>query len=102
MRADVDLIEGRDDVVAVSPAEAGHQRQIFLLRQLRGFEHVADAGRVHGDRLFAEHVFVGVDAGAKMHGPETGRRGEQHHVHAAVDQLLIGVQAEEHGSSARP
>ena len=90
----MDLIERRDNVVAISPAEAGDQRDIFLLGELRGFEHIAHAERVDGDRLFAKHMLAGFDAGAQMHGSKTRRRGENHNVDAAVDQLLIGVQSE--------
>src|SRR5216683_4998632 len=47
--AGVDLIERRDHVVAIAPAEAGDQRKIFFFGELGGLEHVANAGRIHCD-----------------------------------------------------
>ena len=92
----MNLIEGRDNIVAIAPAEAGDQRNILLLSELRRFEHVAHSERVDGDGLLAEHVFSSLDAGAQMRGPESGRRGENDDVDSTVDEFLISVEAEKY------
>ena len=80
--------------VFVAITEAGHNRQILLLRFTARFEDGANAGRVDGYGLFAEDVFAGGDGGLEMCRPKVRRRAEQHHV-ANGDDVLIRVEAGE-------
>jgi hypothetical protein len=41
-------------------------------------------------------VFAGFDRRAQVDGPETRRRRQHHHVHAGRNDLLVGVEPEEH------
>ena len=60
-----------------------------------GGQDVAHARRVDGDRLLHEDVLAGFDRRFEVHRAEAGRRGEDHQVGAAVDRLLVGVEADE-------
>ncbi len=93
-RARFQLVERGDDVVAIAPAKTGHQREVLLLGKLGRLQHVTHAERIHGDGLFAEYMLACFNAGAQMPRPETRRRGQDHHVHAAIDHLLIGIEPE--------
>lgn len=68
--------------------------RVFLLRLFHAFHHRAQAGAIDGHGLFAEDMLAGVDGGLDVHRTEAGRGGENHHVHAAVDDLLVGVEAD--------
>ena len=50
---------------------------------------------IHGHRLLGEHVLAGLDRGLQVHRPERRRRGEDHVVDVAGDDLLEGVPAGE-------
>ena len=80
----------------VAALRAGDDVQALLVRLLVGGQHLADAGRVHADRLFGEQVLAGRDRRLDVQRPEARRRG-QHDVvdFGAVDDLLVGVEAVE-------
>ena len=80
-------------VVAALQADADHE--VLLLGLFVGGQDAADAGRVDGDRLLHEDVLAGFDGGFEVDRAEAGRRGEDHQVGAAVDRLLVGVEADE-------
>ncbi len=69
--------------------------QILLLGFFDVRQHFADAGGIGGDGLFHEDVLAGFDGGFKMNRTETRRRGQNHQIYVAVDQLLIGVEPDE-------
>ena len=74
---------------------AGHHSQPLLFRQLAGGDEAPDADRVGGDRLLAENVLAGVDTGLEVLGAEAGRSGQDHVVDIGLEQLLVGVEADE-------
>ncbi len=78
----------------VAALGAGDDRQPFLVGLFMGGQHLADAGAVDGDRLLGEEVLAGLDRRLDVLRTEAGR-GRQHHQVAAVDDLLIGVEADE-------
>jgi hypothetical protein len=79
----------------VAPAKAGDEIQVLLLRLFGRGQHAAHAGGVDGHGLFAKDVFAGSDGGLEVHGAKMRRRGQNYHVHIAVDQLLGGVETHE-------
>jgi hypothetical protein len=79
----------------VAVAEAGDDRQALLPGLLARLDHAAHAGGVGRHRLLAEDVLAGGDGVLQLHRAEAGRRREQDDVDAGVDDLLVGVQAEE-------
>ena len=87
--------DGLAEAVVVAQAEARDDRQALRLRQLAALQHRADARGIDGDRLLGEDVLAGLDRGPEMQRPEVRRRAEQHHVDTAVDELLVGVEADE-------
>src|SRR5262249_10215841 len=83
------------DVAGLVPAlSAGDDRQPLGLGLFVGGQHLADAGPVDGDRLLGKELLARLDRRLDVEGPEPGRRG-QHHQVAAVDHLLVGVEADE-------
>ena len=94
-RAVVDALHRLALAVVVAPAEAGDDRQVLLLRLAARLQDRADAGGVDGDRLLAEDVLAGLDGRLEVQRPEVRRRGQEHHVDAAGDHLLVGVEADE-------
>jgi hypothetical protein len=86
---------GRGDDLPVSVRGAGDDREALLRRQLAQLEHLAGAAWVHGDGLFREDVLAGPDGGLEVHGAEDRRGGQQHDVHAAVNELLVAVEGDE-------
>ena len=83
------------DHVVVAPAEARDQREVLRLRQLLRGDDLAHPRRVRRARLLAEDVLVGVDRRRQVLRPEARRGRQQHHVDAAVDHLVVGIEAEE-------
>src|SRR5262249_52493351 len=79
----------------VAHLQPGDEREAFLLRFLGGGENRADAGAVHGAGLLGEDVLALLDGVLHVDGAEARRRGEEHDVHTAVDDLLVGVEADE-------
>ena len=75
----------------VAPAEAGHNREVLLFPNLGRIENRAHARRVGGHRFLDKAVFASLNYRAKCNGRKPGCR-ENHHVHPAVDQLLVGIQ----------
>ena len=83
------------DVAGLVPAlGAGDDGQLLALGLLVGGQHLADAGAVDADGLLGEEVLAGLDDRLDVQGPEARRR-RQHHQVAAVDHLLVGVEADE-------
>ena len=78
----------------VAALGAGDDRQALLVGFFVGGQHLADAGAVDGDRLLGEEMLAGLDRGLDVLGPEA-RRGRQHDQVAAVNDFLIGVEADE-------
>src|ERR1051326_6901132 len=77
------------------PLGARDEREPLLRRELGGGHDRAHALRVHGDRLFHEHVLPGVDGGRELTRPERGRRGEQHQVRVALEHFAVRVEPHE-------
>ena len=88
------LVEGTPCRV-ITPAVADHQRQVLVLGLGGGLQHAAHARGVGGHGFLAEHMLAGVDGRARCCGRKPGRGRQEHHVHAAVDHFLEGVQAHE-------
>ena len=96
--ADLAVLDAGDGFLIariVMPLQADGDHQVLLLRLFVGGEHAADAGPVDGDRLLHEDVLAGFDGGFEVQRAEAGRRGQDHQVDAAVDRLLVGVEADE-------
>ena len=91
-----DLPHRLPNVRVVPPAQAGDDGEILLLRLAARLHDALDAGRVDGDRLLDEAVLALVDGVREVLRPEMGRRRQQHDVDAAVDHLLVAVEADEH------
>src|SRR5262249_31422145 len=79
----------------VAALRAGGDAEILLLRFLVRGQYLADAGAVHGDWLLGEDVLALLDRVLNVLRPEAGGRRQQDDVDAAVDDLLIGVEADE-------
>jgi hypothetical protein len=94
-RAVVDLAVHRALRRRVSPAESGHQLGALVLRLLRGLHHLAKPRHVRGHRLLTEDVLPGTDRLLEMVRTESRRGREDHHVHAAVQNLVDRVEADE-------
>src|ERR1043166_9054605 len=94
-RAIVDFLHDRADTVVVAVTETRHEREALLLRFLRRLENAAYARRIRGHRLFGKHMFSSLYRSPEMNWPESRRRSQQHHIHAAINQLLIGIQTDE-------
>ncbi len=60
-----------------------------------GSQQSADTRGVAGHRLFHEHVFALSDRVFILHGPKVGVGGEDHHIDAAVDGLLVRIETDE-------
>ena len=80
---------------AVAPAKARADGEVLLLGLGHAFHDGADARRVGGHRLLHEHVLAGGDGGFHVQRAEAGRRCENHHVAAAVEDGLVGVEPDE-------
>ena len=96
--ADVTVVNMFEDFAAgiiVAPAKTGHQSQLLLPGFLDRGQRRANPGRVSGDGFLAENVFAGGHGGPQMLRTEAGRCGQKHHIHAAVDHLLISVESDE-------
>ena len=65
--------------------------QTLLPGHVRGRDDRLVAGRIHGHRLFGEHVLAGGNRGLQVGRPESGRRREDHVVDVAGDHLLVRV-----------
>ena len=70
--------------------------RFFSFAFVARLENAADARCIDGDRLFDKCVLALLDRIRQMLRPEMGRRGQQHHVDTAVDDLLVGVEPGEH------
>ena len=91
----LDPLDGLADARIVAPTEAGNEAQVLLSGLLGGGHRQLHAGHVDAVRLLAEDVLAGVYGRLEHHGVEVRGAGDQHHVHAALDQLLVGVEADE-------
>ena len=80
---------------AVTPAQSRNHRQLLLARFLHRLQHGAHAGAVHSNRLLAKDMLAGFDTSLQMSRAKSGRGGKQHHVHAALNHLLIRVESHE-------
>jgi len=76
----------------VAALGAGGDPEALGLGLLVGGEDAADADAVDPDGLLGEDVLARLDGGLEHHRPEAGRGGEDHHVDARVDHLLVGVE----------
>ncbi len=92
-RAAVHLLHRGRDHVVVAPAEPGDERLALGLLGLVRLDHRADARAVGRRRLLAEDVLVGIDRRLEVRRTEPRRRGEQHDVDVAVDDLLERIEA---------
>ena len=81
--------------VLVAVAEAGDDGLVLLLGLAAGVDDRLHAGGVDGHGLLAEDVLAGLDGRLDVQRPEVRRRGQEHHVDVAVEDLLVGVEADE-------
>src|SRR2546427_4388727 len=89
----MDFLEGRTLRIMRSPAEARHQAEVFLFCFFGCGQHGTNTGSIHRKRLFSEHVLASVDGCLDVRGAKAGRSGQHDEVHAALDHLLVSVQA---------
>ena len=80
-------------IVAIT--QARDDRQVFCAGRFGRFEHAAHAGRVDGDRFFAEHMLAGGDGGLQMCRPKVGRRGQDDDVDVRGQKFFVGIEAGE-------
>ena len=90
----MDPLQALEVAGLVAALGAGDDRQVLLLGLLVGGQHLADAGAVDGDRLLGEECLPALIGGLDVLGPEA-RAGSPAYQVAAVDDLLIGVEADE-------
>ncbi len=102
MRAVMHLLKRVLNHVAVSPAEAGDQREILLLGSSRFPSPSERPGASVAIGFSQKTCLLASMQARKMRGAEAGRRGEQHHIHAAVDHFLISVETEKLTRRLRP
>ncbi len=79
----------------IPPAKPGDDAEVFLFGLFAGGDDSVDSRRVDGVRLLNEDVFAGVDGCLEIDRMEAAGAGDQHHVHPALDDLLIAVEADE-------
>ena len=94
-RAVVNPLHGFPEAIGVAQAKARDDRQVLLARLLACRQNRAHPGGIDRDRLLGENVLAGVDRGPKVLGAKVRRLGQQYDVDAGVDQLLVGVEADE-------
>jgi hypothetical protein len=70
--------------------------QAFVVRHLVGGHDLAETARAHADRLFHEHMFAGLDRSSVLLRAESGRTGDDDHVHPGINRLLIRIQTRKH------
>ena len=92
----MDLLDAAEVAGLVAALQADAHLQALFVGQLVGLHEHAEAGGVGAAGLFHEDVLAGLDRRLVVRGAEARRRGQDHHVDAAVDGLLVGVQADEH------
>src|SRR5262249_21210564 len=90
----LDLLTDRPVGVAVAPAEAGQDAELFLRGQLGGLQEGANARGVDGGGAFTEGMLAGGNGGGKVQRMECRRGGDQHDIDAAVDDASVGVEPE--------
>ena len=84
-----------DAAGGIAPAKASHEIEFLLLRFFdRRLGHSITCG-IHRHRLLAEDVLSCLDRRSEVQRTEPRRSGEQHHVHSAIDEPLIGIQTGE-------
>src|SRR6516165_153991 len=81
-------------VVFVAPLGAGHHRQPPAIGFLEILQNHANAGTVHPNGLFGEHMLAGGNGGMDVSWAEPWRRRQSYQV-AILDDPFIGVQADE-------
>ena len=91
----VDPADGFAEGVAVAETEAGDDREALGLRHRTALQDRVNARGIDGDRLLGKDVLARLHRRAEVDRPELRRRGEQHHVDTAVEQLLAGVEPHE-------
>ncbi len=79
----------------IAIAQSRHEREALLLGFFARLQNAAHARSIDGDRLLDEGVLARGDDRLQVLGPKVRRRGENHDVDAAVDHLLVGVEADE-------
>ena len=77
-----------------SPAEARSKAEVLLLGFLGGGHRYLHARRVDAVRFLAKDVLAGIDGGLQECRMEVRGNGNQHHVDAALDQVLVGVETD--------
>ena len=79
----------------VTVAQSGNEGQFFLACFLDRLEHRADARSIDRDRFFAKDVLPRGDRRLEVQRTEMGRCRQQHDVDIALEDLLVGVEADE-------
>ena len=91
----VDFLDGGLGGEGVSAIETGDEGEFFFFGNCGAFGDGADAGGVGGHGFFGEDVFAGLNGVFDVGRAEAGRGGEQHDIDAGVDELLVGIKADE-------
>ena len=78
----------------VAALEADAHSQPLFVRQFVGLDEHVIAGCIDAAGLFHEHMLAGFDGGRVLRGFKAGRRGDDHHVGAAVDGIDVRLQAD--------
>ena len=94
-RAVVELLDGFDVPRVVVPLQADADHQVLLLGFFVGGQDAAHAGASTATGFSMKMCLPAFTAASKCMRAEAGRRGEDHEVDAAVDHLLVGVEADE-------
>ena len=95
-RAVVNLLH-RFDVARIVPplqTDGDHAGSFFLAFSLAAMKR-RTPGPSTAIGFSVKMCLSGFDGRLEMNRPEAGRRGEDHHVGAAIDRLLIGIEADE-------
>ncbi|OQB93067.1 MAG: hypothetical protein BWX84_00690 [Verrucomicrobia bacterium ADurb.Bin118] len=78
-QARVDLFHGGFQGREVTAHQAARHFEIFLAGQFARAQDAPDAGGIHGERFFHEHMHALRHGVFKMQRPERRRGGQQHH-----------------------
>ena len=91
-----DLLHRGASGLVVAPAEAVDDREALVDRVATRLDVLLEPGRVDGHRLLDEGVLALRDGVAQVHRAEVRRGRQEGHV-AGVDDVLVGVEADELG-----
>ena len=91
----VDLLHRFDIALLMTTLGSGDHRQPLALGDLGGSQYLADSRPIGGDRLLHEDMLTRSHSRLEVDRSESGRRRQDHHVDTGVEQLLVGIKADE-------